>query len=111
MMIHPPISTSCRLGWFVLHSADAACCGRAQIAFLQQLMADGLEQSTDVVFLDMDILVVDSLAEVLLSPVQLNCIFVRKVPERRGHLRNAACRPATLLLSASHVDALYPGFS
>ncbi|KAK9916680.1 hypothetical protein WJX75_005703 [Coccomyxa subellipsoidea] len=36
----------------------------AQIAFLQQLMADGLEQSTDVVFLDMDILVVDSLAEV-----------------------------------------------
>lgn len=80
-MIYQAMSTSCRLDWFVLHSADAACCGRAQIAFLQQLMADGLEQSTDVVFLDMDILVVDSLAEVLLSPVPLKCISVQKVPE------------------------------
>ena len=36
----------------------------AQIAFMQQLMLEGLGDSTDLVFLDMDVLVVDSLAEV-----------------------------------------------
>ena len=42
--------------------------GDVQIGFLQQLMREGSGNSTDVVFLDMDILVVDSLAEVRLCP-------------------------------------------
>ncbi len=42
-----------------------------QIGFLQQLMTEGSGNSTDVVFLDMDILVIDSLAEVPLSPAPL----------------------------------------
>jgi hypothetical protein len=40
-----------------------------QIAFMKQLMMEGLGDNTDVVFLDMDVLVVDSLAEVcIVSP-------------------------------------------
>ena len=47
------------------HVSEAVCPVHAQISFLQHLMAKGLAQSMDVVFLDMDILVIDSLAEVL----------------------------------------------
>lgn len=35
-----------------------------QIAFMQTLMAEGVADKSDIVFLDMDVLVVDSLAEV-----------------------------------------------
>lgn len=35
-----------------------------QIAFMQSLMAEGVADKSDIVFLDMDVLVVDSLAEV-----------------------------------------------
>lgn len=35
-----------------------------QIAFMQTLMAEGTADSSDIVFLDMDVLIVDSLAEV-----------------------------------------------
>ncbi len=35
-----------------------------QIAFMKELMAEGLNNTTDVVFLDMDAFVVDSIAEV-----------------------------------------------
>ena len=35
-----------------------------QIAFMQALMAEGVADKLDIVFLDMDVLVVDSLAEV-----------------------------------------------
>ena len=35
-----------------------------QIAFMQALMAEGMADTHDIVFLDMDVLVVDSLAEV-----------------------------------------------
>lgn len=35
-----------------------------QIAFIKELMAEGLDNTTDVVFLDMDAFVVDSIAEV-----------------------------------------------
>ncbi len=38
-----------------------------QIAFMKQLMAEGVSNTTDVVFLDMDALVVDSITEVRLS--------------------------------------------
>lgn len=41
-----------------------SCYALAQIAFMKELAAEGLENSTDVVFLDMDALVVDSIAEV-----------------------------------------------
>ena len=44
-----------------------------QIAFMKQLAAEGLEHSTDVVFLDMDALVVDSIAEVS-SPSSARCV-------------------------------------
>lgn len=44
--------------------SGGVCSG--QIAFMQQLMMEGLGDSTDVVFLDMDVLVVDSIAEVSL---------------------------------------------
>ena len=40
------------------------CFAVAQIAFMKELAAEGLENSTDVVFLDMDALFVDSIAEV-----------------------------------------------
>ncbi|CAL8466513.1 g6049 [Coccomyxa elongata] len=36
----------------------------AQIAFMKQLMAEGVSNTTDVVFLDMDALVIDSITEV-----------------------------------------------
>ena len=43
----------------------------AQIAFMQLLMAEGAADERDIVFLDMDVLVVDSLAEVAaLDPLQ-----------------------------------------
>ena len=42
----------------------SAVCGSVQIAFMQRLMAEGVADKRDVVFLDMDVLVVDSLAEV-----------------------------------------------
>ena len=35
-----------------------------QIAFMRALMAEGVADTHDIVFLDMDVLVVDSLAEV-----------------------------------------------
>ena len=43
----------------------------AQISFMRALMAEGLAGSTDIVFLDMDVLVVDSLGEVRGSPYTL----------------------------------------
>ncbi len=39
-------------------------CWLLQIAFMQSLMAEGVADKSDIVFLDMDVLVVDSLAEV-----------------------------------------------
>lgn len=39
----------------------------AQIAFMKQLMTEGVANTTDVVFLDMDALVVDSITEVGIS--------------------------------------------
>ena len=38
-----------------------------QIAFMQKLMAEGVADKKDIVFLDMDVLVVDSLAEVSIA--------------------------------------------
>ncbi|BDA41026.1 hypothetical protein COCOBI_01-6810 [Coccomyxa sp. Obi] len=72
----------------------------AQIGFLQQLIREGSGNSTDVVFLDMDILVVDSLTEVFAEgapfdygvtlsdavdmPINMGMQFVQ-----RGHLPRA----------------------
>ena len=49
----------------------------AQIAFMQTLMAEGVADKKDIVFLDMDVLVVDSLAEAsnaALTVAALTCL-------------------------------------
>jgi hypothetical protein len=64
---------------------------RLQIAFMRQLMAEGVGGRTDLVFLDMDVLVVDSLGEVrTVESTAISMAFpcwpcCNDLPERGAH--------------------------
>ena len=74
-------------------------CMGAQIAFMQQLMLEGLGGSTDLVFVDMDVLVVDSLAEVCaLIPRCTTCCCVSGPNHHMSSLLSSSSHRANFLL-------------
>ena len=96
----------------------------AQIAFLQALVAEGVADTHDIVFLDMDVLIVDSLAEV--SPPVPAVSLIDRLRECKGRLqcilsctailawmcsgRCASLLPPAARASRSSSAVLYSGF-